>query len=79
MDQISTRNYFHRVFLGWLYGEVEDGRVPAARMIETMAPIDLGENRDLFERFLDERKERNHWNELEREHGPIQTLTYFNG
>ncbi len=79
MDKIHTMNYLHRAFIGWLHTNVERGHVPAEREINDMAPIDLARNRNLFERFLDERDERNLWNELQREHGAIETLTYFNG
>ena len=72
-------NQMHRVFLGWLHGEVENKRVPAARAMEDMKPIDLDANRDLFDRFLSERNLNERWEMMEREYGPIQTLTYFNG
>ena len=38
--KIKMMNYFHRVFLGWLAGEITAGRVPASRAIADMAPIE---------------------------------------
>lgn len=79
MNKINTMNMLHRVFLGWLASEIADCRVPAARQIADMEPIDLDQNRDLFLRFLREHDFEDLWWELEDEHGPTAMLTYHNG
>ncbi len=77
MDKINKMNYFHRVFLGWLAGEIADGRVVSSRSIADMAPIDLKQNRDIFDQFLIDRNQRDNWQRLEAQYGPIEVLTYF--
>ena len=79
MDKINTMNYLHRAFNGWLHTNIERGHVSAERETKDMKPINLASYHDLFENFLDERELRDTWQQLEREHGPIETLTYFNG
>ena len=74
--KIEMMNYFHRVFLGWLAAEIQAGRVPASRALADMSPIDLTQNRDLFDQFLNERNQCAAWQQFEAAHGRIEVLTY---
>ena len=78
MDKTNATNYLHRIFLGWIASEIAAKRVSKARKIDDMAPIDLTFNHDLFERFLTEENQRELWNQLQREHGSIEILSYDN-